>query len=182
MSVFYSVDVETSGTDPFKFDLLTVGIQSVFSDGLFGPTFYERLAYDREVNWDPETWEWWTQQNGAAKREILSTSFPRQTPDQVADALLGFVTETGGDGFHDNVFVANPSAFDHAWIRKLFSETGVRNPFSYRVLCLRSAAWGAGDVSWWDTQRTHTPVIEHHALHDAQAQAMDLVDLIRGRR
>ena len=182
MSVFYSVDVETSGTDPFKFDLLTVGIQSVFSDGLFGPTLYQRLLYDREINWDPGTYDWWVQQNATAKREIFSTAFPRFSAQHVAESILEFVHDTGGNGVHENVFVANPSAFDHAWIRKLFSETDVENPFSYRVMCLRSAAWGAGDVSWWDTQRTHAPVIEHHALHDAQAQAMDLVGLIRGRR
>jgi hypothetical protein len=184
MTTYFSVDVETSGTDPFKYDLLSVGAVAIDESGLILGKLYRRLDHGRDVVWDPDTKAWWLEQNKAAKREIFSTDPPvwRDPPRFVADTLNGWVRMHGGKGFHDNVFVANPSSFDHAWIRKLFSETGVADPFSYRTLCLRSAGWGAGSVAWNESQRGHKPFIEHHALHDAQAQALDFLELLRGRQ
>lgn len=183
MTTFFSVDVETSGTDPFKYDLLSIGAVAIGDDGLIKDTFYNRVAYhDREVVWDDGTKAWWFEQNKAAKNEIFSTEMLRWPPTYVAAHLRRWVVDRGGDGFHDNAFVANPSSFDHAWLRKLFSETGIADPFSYRTLCLRSATWGAGDKPWSETQRTHEPFIPHHALHDAQAQALDFLDLLKGRQ
>lgn len=184
MTTFYSVDVETSGTDPFKYDLLSVGVVVVWGNGLIGPTFYRRLkhGFDSEVVWDPETKAWWLEQNVLAKKEIFSTEVERHDAGVVAAELAQFVLDTGGEEPHGRVFVANPVAFDHAWIRKLFSEEDVENPFSYRSLCLRSAGWGAGSVGWQERERIHKPFVEHHALHDAQAQALDLLDLLKGRQ
>lgn len=179
MTTFFSVDVEATGTDPFKHDLLTVGVVAVSEVGLIGPSFYARIAYDRDVVWDPETLAWWKQQSKAAKDEVFKPA--TASPGNAATSLRDWVIRYGGTGPHDNVFVANPAVFDHAWVRKLFSQGDVENPFSYRALCLRSASWGAGSVPWSETQRTHKPLIEHHALHDAQAQAFDFIDLLRGR-
>ncbi len=180
MTTFYSVDVETSGTDPFRYDLLTIGVVCVRESGLIDGGLYARVEHD-EVDWDPETYKWWLDQSKRAKDEIFSTVLPRHDVFDVATSLQQFVYTKGGRGFHDNVFVANPSSFDHAWIRKLFSETGVKDPFSYRTLCLRSARWGAESVAWNEGQRLHKPLVEHHALHDAQAQALDFLDLLKGR-
>lgn len=184
MSAFFSIDVETSGTDPFKYDLLSVGAVAIDESGLILGKLYRRLDTGRDINWDDDTKAWWLEQNAAAKREIFSTDplVWRDDPRRVAETLAGWVRMHGGEGFHDNTFVANPSSFDHAWIRKLFSETGVPDPFSYRTLCLRSAGWGASDKPWSETHRTHEPFIPHHALHDAQAQALDFLDLLKGRQ
>ena len=182
MTTFFSVDVETSGTDPFKYDLLSVGAVAIDEGGLILDSYYVRLSYDRPVVWDDGTKVWWLEQNAEAKREVFSTELDTEHPQPAAFGLRAWVMRVGGDGFHDNVFVANPSSFDHAWIRKLFSETGVPDPFSYRTLCLRSASWGAGGRPWSETQRTHEPFIPHHALHDAQAQALDFLDLLKGRQ
>jgi 3' exoribonuclease, RNase T-like len=181
MTTFFSVDVETSGTDPFKFDLLTIGARLIREDGLLGDGYYTLIDHGRDVVWDDDTKAWWLEQNAAAKREIFSTDLPSDDPRTVAASLAGWVRMHGGSGFHDNTFVANPSSFDHAWIRKLFSYSTTPDPFSYRTLCLRSAGWGAGSSPWSETQRSHVPFIPHHSLHDAQAQALDFLDLLKGR-
>lgn len=180
MTTFFSLDVETSGTDPFKYDLLSVGVVAIHEDGLIGSMYYSRIDHGRDVVWDDGTKQWWLQQNKLAKNEIFSTNLPRYSYGGIAEDLSTWVSQWG-TGFHDNVFVANPSSFDHAWVRKLFSENDVKDPFSYRTLCLRSATWGAGDKPWGETQRTNVPFIPHHALHDAQAQALDFLDLLKGR-
>jgi hypothetical protein len=179
---YFSVDVESSGTDPFRFDLLSVGTVAISADGLILGSHYVRVDHGRDIVWDDGTRAWWHEQNAEAKREVFSTEVTRLSVIDVADQLRAFVLLHGGEGFHDNTFVANPASFDHAWIRKLFSESGVVDPFSYRTLCLRSANWGAGERPWSETQRDHQPFVPHHALHDAQAQALDFLALLRERR
>lgn len=177
---YFSVDVETSGTDPFKNTLLTVGVVAVNEKGLILDHFYRRIEPAPPTVWDPDTLAWWLEQNAAAKAEVFSTKRQRVTPASAANNLAGFVRRRGSSNVHTNIFVANPSSFDHAWIRKLFSETGIEDPFSHRTLCLRSAAWGekADGHAWGGHTRTNRPGVPHHALYDAQAQALDLVEMM----
>ena len=64
----------------------------------------------------------------------------------------------------------------------LFDETGVPDPFHYRSLCLRSMKFGMRPRSEWGNDREdHKPAIPHHALWDARAQALDLVQMLAER-
>jgi ribonuclease T len=84
-------------------------------------------------------------------------------------------------------FVANPVAFDWPWINELFLKYRGTNPFGYRALCIRSmhygmfpsAIWGGDREAWGDF---HVPSqAPHHALHDAVAQAKELIGLLEYR-
>lgn len=173
MTTFFSVDVETSGLNPFVIEhqLLSVGALVVGDDGLIGTSWYERL---RDAGtWDAETHDWWLKQNDLARKEIFDVA--GEDPQAMARAFVGWVKDVTDHA----VFVANPATFDHAWVLRWLTEAGEAMPFDYRTLCLRSADWGRNPGSWGLDRNGHQPVVPHHALHDAQAQAFDLVELLR---
>lgn len=176
---YFSVDVETTGTNPFNHDhqLATVGAIAVDEHGLILGSWYKRLEYND--TWDADTKTWWLQQNQIAKNEMFSTK-DRHIPYLAALDFSRWVIGLAGSmpGDHDNVFVANPSTFDFGWIQRWFHQAWATTPFGYRTMCLRSAAWGRNKTSWLDHQRSHKPRVPHHALHDAQAQAFDLLELL----
>lgn len=177
---YFSVDVETTGTNPFMFDhqLATVGAVAIDEHGLILGSWYQRLEFDLE-RWDPETKTWWLGQNQLAKNEMFSTK-DRKPAYLAAHDFTRWVLDQSKakPGDHEIVFVANPSSFDFGWIQRWFHQAWSTQPFSYRTMCLRSAAWGRNKTSWLDHQRTNKPRIPHHALHDAQAQAFDLLELL----
>jgi len=178
MTAFFSVDVETTGLNPFdrSHQLATVGAQVVHEDGLLGDSWYERLRF--RDSWDDGTREWWLTQSDEAKREMFSDR-ARVAPKRAAEDFVGWVGEVTDHA----VFVANPATFDHAWVQRWLTEAGQAMPFDYRTLCLRSADWALDPAAPWGGERNgHRPMVPHHALHDAQAQAMDLLTILKRRR
>jgi hypothetical protein len=176
MTVFFSVDVETTGLNPFRpeHQLISVGALAVSDDGLIGDRWYDRL--DRADTWDPDTREWWLKQNATAKREAFADG--GTDPRAAALDFVAWVNDTTDHA----VFVANPSTFDFGWILRWLTEADVDMPFDYRTMCLRSADWGRNPGPWGLERNGHRPIVSHHALHDAQAQALDLLDLLGGAR
>lgn len=176
MTTFYSIDVETTGTNPHdkSHQLATVGAIAVSEQGLLGGSWYQRLRY--RDSWDAGTREWWRQQNRAAQDEMFSAEH-RLTPKFAARLFVDWVNETRNGG--EATFVANPATFDHSWVLRWLTEAKVEMPFSYRTLCLRGADWGRNPGPWGLGRNGHTSIVPHHALYDAQAQALDLLDLLR---
>jgi hypothetical protein len=196
MTTFFSVDVETSGLTPGTGALLTVGIQPVSwsapGDGplAYGASFmptslYVRIDRSFELgSWKPgnPTFDWWADQSDEARGEAFAdTSLVRHPAETAAAMISEFVRSTEGTP-DQRVFVANPVAFDKMWLVSLFDEAEVEDPFHYRSLCLRSMKFGLRPRSKWGSDReNHEPVIPHHALHDAVAQAHDLLDMLAER-
>lgn len=172
---FFVVDVETTGIDPLDlYDsfLATVGCVAVHEDSLIGGSWYARLDYPNQ--WDPETKQWWLEQNTKAKAEMFSTK-DRLGYRTAAERFTKFVNDTTqGTAF----FAASPVTFDYAWVQRWFRNAGLPLPFHYRTLDLRSALWSFQSGVFGEPRRGHQPRIPHHALHDAQAAALDLVDLL----
>lgn len=176
VTTFFSVDVETSGLNPFvtEHELLSVGAVAVSEDGLIVESWYKRVSGNN--TWDPGTHAWWREQNDKARAEIFCVD-----PVDRHEAARAFVAWVRDMTDHA-VFVANPCTFDHAWVLRWLTEADLPMPFDYRTLCLRSADWGRNPGPWGLDRNGHRPVVPHHALHDAQAQAFDLIDLLRSER
>lgn len=178
--VFFSVDVETSGLVPGRDgELLTIGVEAVSARGNSLGEFYVRINPPDDLR--GSSMEWWAEQSPEVRDEAYeNNSLVRHNQWMAASMLAEFVTERAeGD---DAVFVANPVAFDKAWIDYLFALTCVDNPFHYRSLCLRSMKFGLRPGSEWGSDReNHTPKIPHHALWDAKAQADDLRSMLTER-
>jgi hypothetical protein len=196
MTTFFSVDVETTSTNPFDGHLLTVGVQPVHFDSatlktaLLPEKFYARIDCNRDLEIEgwfdgtstSDTYRWWMEQNTEARADSWeNTALIRHSAPVVAGMLQEWVCEVEPSD-RDRIFVANPVSFDKAWVDRLFSDTGFVNPFHYQSLCLRSMKFGLRVCSQWvSTRDNHSPKIPHHAFHDAYAQALDLVAMLAER-
>lgn len=199
-TLFFSIDVESSDTDRYLGNLLSVGGQLVVHDKdgayLTGDGFYTRIdqtPHLRMNGWfdgscPTDTYKWWVEQNAVAQDEAWRDLTLHRVPalDAAID-LANWVTELQ-ETFKakDAFFVANPVAFDKGWIDDLFSQVNmdadVLHPFHYRSLCLRSMRFGLRKGSSWGSERdTHVSKVPHHPLEDAIAQALDLVDMLKER-
>lgn len=185
MTAYFSVDVETTGLNPFVRSnrLASVGAVAFDETGLILDTWYEPLRFTN--SWDEDTLRWWEQQNPIARQHMgigddTAVVISRTAPGEAARLFVEWVQQWD----EHCVFVANPATFDHAWVLRWLTEQKWDMPFDYRTLCLRSADW-ALDLAGrpWDSERNGTrPQIPHHALHDAQAQGIDMLGLFERRR
>ena len=176
MTTFFSVDVETTGPDPASGQLLTVGIQ-VVEDLKLTKTFYFGQRFHESGHKDPDTMIWWEEQDPTVRMEAFGTFLN-------GSYALAYKLQTFLDQFPaSRWFVANPAAFDRAFINDLFSTQNLRNPFHYRSLCLRSMRFGLTPNQEWGESRTdrYENPMPHHALHDATEQALDLIYLLKKR-
>lgn len=196
---FFSVDVETSGLTPAHGRLLTVGVVPVRWESVEGgrrrfemldESFYIRidraaeLALDRWESDPRSSYGFWSRQDASVAGEAYAdASLPRVTATTAAIMLQDWACSI--EPYQEQrVFVANPVAFDKMWVDLLFDEAEVDSPFHWRSLCLRSMKFGLTPGSdWGDSRDGNEPSVPHHALHDARAQAFDLVDMLvqRGR-
>lgn len=206
LTVFFSVDVETTSTDPHTGRLLTVGIQPVWWDPsrsgsvrawLDNDNFYMRLDQrDHYPEWfqtltdRDSTLSWWLKQNDHAQAEAFrDTTLARYDEYTTVKEIAMFVERVAGNlPARNRVFAANPVTFDRAWIDALWTNVRYSHdasdipkmPFHYRSLCLRSMGFGQKALAGWDTPgRTYESEVPHHALCDALAQAQDLRDLLQ---
>jgi DNA polymerase III epsilon subunit-like protein len=181
---FFSVDVETTSTNPFKGHLLTVGIVTVHFNETWvkGPTFYERLEFPDKLDpMENNSLEWWVLQDDEVRGEAF-TAYPRNDNEVAALNIANFVRSVEPD-YEQSIFVANPVAFDKPWIDKLFADViNSSNPFHYRSLCLRSMKYGmVADPTFGSDRTTHESKLPHHALWDADAQAEDLIEMLSSK-
>jgi hypothetical protein len=204
-TVFFSVDVETTHTDPTKGKLLSVGIQPVLwrqgepAQLIAQRQFYMRLNQTSHyAEWfatltDPtSTLSWWLKQDPRVQDEAFrDEALERHSVVTVATRMADFVEQVCDDIGEDiplkhRVFCANPVVFDKAWIDAMWAEAmdewellTYDYPFHYRALCLRSMGFGLRVGDGWDTWgRTHQADLPHHALSDAWAQALDLKEML----
>jgi hypothetical protein len=181
MTTFFVVDVETSSTSPSTGDLLTIGVVVVNHLRQHIAERYWRIDA-HPIRWDRKTFMWWEDQQWEARAEAYADrSLGRINPSTVAQLFNEFVLEHGGPDQTERVFCANPASFDYPWIDKFFTDNWMDNPFHHKTLCLKTFDYGLNMKDWRHMERKHQPHIKHHALHDAQAEASDLIDLLNHR-
>lgn len=180
MTVYFSVDVETSGLNVFREDLLSVGV-AVVKDLKIKAAKQYNIEYPYIV-WDESTQEWWNE-----RPNILGLNRVRlQSKYEVATQLENLVEEFC-EKKKDRVFVANPTSFDFPWIQHLFHTTKIENPFSRKHLDLRSMCYGLKHELPWGEDRESwdefyvKPDVEHFAMDDALAQARTLIKMLEFR-
>lgn len=201
-TMFFSVDVETTHTDPISGMVLTIGIQPVIwlpnRPAIIDEhkSLYLRIDQTRWYSdWfttltDPNsTLSWWLRQDEAVQNEAFrDTTLPRCDEFTAVTQIASYVDNVAnGITPKNRVFAANPVTFDRAWIDSLWTNVRFSKdateippmPFHYRSLCLRSMAFALRMREGWDTWgRTNSPEMPHHALSDAQAQARDLKEML----
>lgn len=193
---FFSVDVETSGLNPFDLNshLLSLGATAQDAHGVMDERQFYMLINRYDVlspEWlDPElpttddTLLFWRDQDVWVRGEAWENrALPRYSPRHAGKEFAQWVLSFS-DVWEERVFMANPASFDFMWCCKLWYEAGVENPFHYHSLCLHSMAFGdqpRGQKDWTfskEGNRSHRAVLPHHPLSDAEAQAKDFKDLL----
>lgn len=186
---YFSVDVETTSTNPFFGELLSVGLVAIEAESLKNiEEMYVPFKYSGALT-DPQTYDWWHNRelvSQAAYDAAWEYDHERFSEDDGARMISEFVNSFG-ESLKDRIFAANPVSFDYPWIQKLYFNTNTYNPFHYRTLCMRSLYFGiSGDTVYGESRASsgefHVPKLAHHALEDARAQALDLILMLTKAR
>lgn len=193
-TLFFSVDVETSGPNPAVADLLTLGAVPVLENGtVTADRFYTRISYGgRALLWEEECRLWWHSDkvSDEARRaafgileDDLEVSFAQDAAQHLEAWVQRQLTKHGAK---EPCFVAHPVAFDWQWVDALMWRHLGRNVFGYKGLCLRSFGFGLAQRPWnedrTDDLDLYVPsTLPHHALHDAVAQAEQLSRMLKLR-
>lgn len=188
--MFFVVDVETSGLTPWTGELLTVGICPVDEEGRIydDDALYLRLVHvardPREIPEEDRTStnKFWADQLEGVINEAYNT-YPRVHIVEAREHIIRYVSRIEPNA--SNRFIAaNPVAFDKMWLEYLYgAEFDEKWPFHYRALCLRSMRFGLNNDPVFGSGRSNfKPVIAHHGLYDAIAEAYDLQEMINAKQ
>lgn len=186
---FLSVDVETSTKVAGMGELLTVGIVPVIYAHPGGwrmvdsvDQLYLRIehtvSHDTRYHPSVDSLAWWSEQDEFVRREAFDQSLLR-FPKHTAAKMIAEHVRSIEDDPQKVIFAANPVSFDKPWVDMLLARVNLELPWHYRSLCLRSMKFGMDVEAGFGSDRTtHQSTVPHHALHDAQAQAQDLIDML----
>jgi len=172
--LFFSVDIEASGPVPGLFDLLTVGACVTTAPE---HTFYRRCR--------PELFRADPAAMAATGLDLHVLAKDGEPLKQVMVEFEAWVLEMASDALP--VFVGFNAPFDWGFINYGFHHHLGRNPFGFTALDIKAFYMGVMGGAWRATRlsevrRQLNPTLEgdHHALHDALAQA-ELFELLRQR-
>jgi len=163
----FSVDVETSGLDPYQHRITAFSVVEVESEA----HVTGRLPALSQRDWDPSTSAWWAQNQPPTWLDLPEV--PRwRAPLEIVAFLAQFPKPW--------TFVAWPASFDYPFLQQLFGGLKTPWPFDYRTLDVKS--WLAGrfgiDVAADRSDILEGLVVEpehpHDPYHDALAQARTL--------
>jgi ribonuclease T len=184
--VFFSVDVEASGTIPGFFDLLSIGAVSVArKDGEYEVGRHEFYVELKPVHGtvNPASME----VNGLDLRRLAEEGLSLEDAARRFAAFVRSVCPRRDPP----VFVGYCAHFDWGYINDLFERAKIVNPFGYKVIDIRSMAYGVFQYDWNRIGQTRllqllemqplAPGEAHHALADARHQAEMLARLLKKR-
>ena len=179
--MYIVVDVETGHTVPTNGALLSIGAVAISESGSKLDTFYCNLAYD-DKTFDQDTMEFWEKQDQKVQEAAFDWTKNRLHPASAMSSFVKWVMEVSPEK-SDTFFTSNPGSFDSAWIFYYLDRFGIKNPFSHRVLCIRSFAFGKFGGTFGQKREDEDYFVKsevpHHALYDAQSEAETLANLLK---
>jgi hypothetical protein len=167
-------DCETMSTEP-NAAILSIGLVAFDPLGSeISNSLHLHLSLDDSIrkrrHVSASTFLWWLEQSEEARRAIVDNQRSFLRPWNVVDRIVEFFD----DNKISNIW-SNGAASDIVWLQTFFSEEGETPPWTYKnVRCARTLFALCGDV----LTRT-TPSLEHDALSDAIAQAVDVQKAFR---
>jgi DNA polymerase III epsilon subunit-like protein len=173
---YISVDVETSGANPFQYSLLSIGACNLCKPR---KNFYAEL---KPVNQNaiPEA----LQVSGLRLEELNLRGFD---PREAMAALDMWLTEAVPAG-KTPIFIAFNAPFDWMFVNDYFYRFLGRNPFGHSALDLKAYYMGLKGVSWSETSMGYIGPrylgdrpLTHNALQDALDQAEIFLKMLEER-
>jgi ribonuclease T len=165
---YVSVDVEASGPNPTGYSLLSIGACLVADPDR---TFHVELQPIPGLGALPQALE----VSGLSLEHLAAHGLPP------AEALARFADwlEEAVPADRHPIFVGFNAPFDWMFVNDYFHRFLSRNPFGHGALDVRSFYMGMTGAGWYEAGLRHvaarygiTHPLTHHALHDAQDQAM----------
>jgi hypothetical protein len=199
--LYISVDIETDGPIPGDNNMVTIGAVPVARNGKDGrwyigtETFYSRLERRPNAVSDKQTMEWWREQAHKMYEEAFLAQ-PRTHPMNAMQDFVDWTRELHTLTYKTDevILAAAPIMFDGMWVRWYLEHyLGSSRPFSHRGLDMKSFWMGGGpNRTYADAHHPHNDLFEslvgkqavgtqHHALYDAQYQALVLTALLNDR-
>jgi exodeoxyribonuclease VIII len=163
------LDLETMGTAS---DAAIIAIGAVaFSDEGILSEFYATVDLQDSVNnglkMDPATVMWWLQQSSSAREQFAKPGNPLV---HTLEDFSEWVRSAGGIP----VVWGNGADFDNVILGNAYLAVNKPRPWSFwNNRCYRTLKSLAPNIPYV------RPVIAHHALHDARAQALHLIEINR---
>jgi DNA polymerase III epsilon subunit-like protein len=116
---------------------------------------------------DASTFLWWMKQNEQARKALYS---PRKAPLPVAEALTAFTDFLGKNA----IVWGNGANFDNKLLEAAYYLMDMEQPWPFwNDRCFRTVRSNYPGVA------RHEPMVAHHALFDAEAQAEHLIEIHR---
>jgi DNA polymerase III epsilon subunit-like protein len=164
---YFSVDVETAGPVPERYDLLSIGACLVDDPE---KAFYVELRPAR-TEADPDA----LKVSGLSLERLASVG---EAPEAALPRFADWVDAAAPEGSRP-LFVAFNAPFDWMFLAGALHRYAGRNPFGHAALDVKALAMGALKVPWCETgfdrlaARFGVPTpLPHHALEDARLQAV----------
>ena len=184
--VYFSLDIEASGTVPPLYNMLSIGVTTLREKGdhhVLGQSFYIELKPIFPGN-DPAAL-------AVCGLDVERLSREGVEPREAMLRLTDWVKRETGDRAIP-VFVGHNAVFDWSHIAYYYAHFGMENPFGYKGIDLKSLAMGRLGIGWNETSKENLekvldlppqdPARVHRADYDAQYQALILQKVLEWRR
>jgi DNA polymerase III epsilon subunit-like protein len=184
--VYFSLDCEASGPMPPLYNLLSIGVTSVFREGdhhVLGGSFYVELQ-PIFPGFNPQALAVSGLDVERLKREGVH-------PREAMTKLAAWVQQEAGPD-SSPVFVGHNAVFDWAYVAYYFAHCGLENPFGYKGIDTKSLAMGCLGIPWTETSKENLqkllslppqdPALIHRADYDAHYQALILKAVLDRRK
>lgn len=162
MSKDVMIDIEAfgNGEDGARPFLASVGAVwfNPFNDDLENP-FYVNVNHVRNGRLEYGTVKWWLKQSPEAQKALFEPA-----PVRADDALKQLAGHVKGA---EHIW-ANGINYDIRILDTLYQSLGMRRPWGFRHMDMRSLKLIAGGLGWQEPMRTG---VAHNALDDATYQA-----------
>ena len=180
--VYVVVDIETDGSVPGLYSMLSIGAVASTADEEISSFYRKVLPYDA-AGQDADTMEWWKTQPEAWQEVTTDTLSPEVVMHEFCDWIEGLKATP--------IFVAHPVGFDYTFV-SWYLQRFAQNPFTdysgvARILDLPSFAAGKLNVSLSrsarpqlpESLRVGMPEHSHKAIDDAQGYGVILRNLLK---
>ena len=168
------VDVETSGPNPGKYDLLSIGACTITEPR---KTFYIELI--------PKSENYQEEAMGIHNLKFDELKISGTEPKEAFEKLAVWVKDITPEGYTP-VFAAFNAPFDWLFMTEYFYKHLGYNPFGHKAIDIKALYMGLHPINWLDT--SHKQISEHyigkkelshHALEDAIDEAELLSKMLK---
>ena len=147
--IYVSTDIESDGPIPGDNSMLSLGAAAFTPDGTMLSTFYATLEILPEAAANPDTMQWWSE-NQAAYNETRKNTKP------AAQAMQEYVKWVNGLPGKP-VFVGYPATFDFSFVYWYIIHFGLKSPFSFSALDIKTYAMAVMKSEYRQSTKRNMP-------------------------